>query len=92
MLERRVHRRSLTLKTGKIVGADDARDIDCAILDISEGGARILVSDPAEVPQEFRLNVDRTHVIYVCERIWTDGNQIGLSCHPAPATNARGKP
>jgi hypothetical protein len=89
MLERRIEPRSLTLKTGKIVGAADARDIDCAILDLSDGGARILVSDPTEVPQKFLLKVDRTRVTYVCERIWTRGNRIGLSCHCTPAGNVQ---
>jgi hypothetical protein len=85
MLERRAHPRSLTLKTGKIVGADDARDIDCAILNISEGGALVLVSDPTQVPQTFLLEVDPTHRVYACERIWMDGNRIGLTCHLAAA-------
>lgn len=92
MLERRARPRSLTLKTGKILRADDARGIDCAILDLSEGGARILVSDPTEVPQKFLLKVDRTHTVHVCERVWTDGNRIGLSCHSAAAGSARGEP
>lgn len=92
MLERRTHPRWLTLKTGKIFGADDARDIECAILDMSEGGARILVSDPNEVPQKFLLKFDRTHTVYVCERIWTDGNRIGLSYHSAAASTVQGEP
>jgi hypothetical protein len=92
MLERRTHPRSLTLKTGKIVRADEARDIECAILEVSTAGARILVGDPAEIPQNFLLKVDRTHTIYVCERVWTDGNRIGLSCHAAAPSDARGEP
>jgi hypothetical protein len=87
MLDRRTHPRWLTLKTGKIVGADDARGIDCAILDLSDGGARILVGDPTEVPQKFLLKIDRTRTVYICERVWTDGNRIGLSCHLATASN-----
>jgi hypothetical protein len=85
MLERRAHPRSLTLKTGKIVGADNTREIDCAILNISESGALVLVSDPTQVPQTFLLEVDPTHRIYACERIWIDGNRIGLTCHLAAA-------
>ena len=91
MLERRTNPRSLTLKTGKIVCADRARDIDCAILDLSDGGARILVSDPTEVSRKFRLNVDRMDKVYICERVWTDGNRIELSCHSAAAGHARGE-
>ncbi|HTV35881.1 MAG TPA: PilZ domain-containing protein [Xanthobacteraceae bacterium] len=79
MLERRAHPRSLTLKTGKIVPAGEDRDIACAILEISEGGACILVSDPADVPQTFLLKFDRTRTICACKRVWTKGNRIGLS-------------
>jgi hypothetical protein len=93
MLERRAHSRSLTLKTGKILRAEDeASDIDCAILDLSDGGARILVSDPTEVPQKFLLKIDRTPTVYVCERVWIDGNQIGLSCHSEAPSNLLGQP
>jgi hypothetical protein len=84
MLDRRAHPRSLTLKTGKIIRADEPRDIDCAILDLSDG-ARILVSDSREIRQKFLLKVDHTVDIYVCERVWKDGNRIGLSCHSAGA-------
>ncbi len=91
MLERRVRPRALTLKTGKIVCRNEGADIDCAILDLSDGGARILVSDPAEVPQKFLLKIDRAQTVYVCERVWTDGNRIGLSCHSA-ASNAQSEP
>jgi hypothetical protein len=92
MLERRAQPRSLTLKTGKIVRAEEVRNIDCAILDICDGGARILVSDPTEVPQKFVLKVDHTQAIHVCERVWTDGNRIGLSCHCPAATDAQVEP
>jgi hypothetical protein len=93
MLERRAHSRSLTLKTGKVLRAEDeASDIDCAILDLSDGGARILVSDPTEVPQKFLLKIDRPHTVYVCERVWIDGNQIGVSCYLPADGNAQGEP
>lgn len=91
MLERRTHPRSLTLKTGKIVGAHGADNLDCAILNISDGGALVLVSDPTAVPQTFLLEVDPTQVVYVCERMWIEGKRVGLSCRPA-ADSAQGEP
>lgn len=84
MLERRANSRTLTFRTGRIIVANDAPDIDCAILETSKRGARILVRNPAEVPQTFVLKVDRTNTIYLCDRVWTTGNRIGLSFLPAP--------
>ena len=92
MLERRAQHRSLTFKTGKIVGAEEIRTIDCAILDLSAAGARILVSDPTAVPQIFVLKVDCSDAVHVCERVWTDGNQIGLSCHCPAGAHVQSEP
>ena len=79
MVERRAHSRCLTLKTGKVVAATGESGIDCAILDISDGGACILVGNPAEVPQSFALTVDSTNAVYRCDRVWTTGHKIGLT-------------
>ena len=83
MFEQRALPRLSTLKTGKIIVADGADSIDCAILELSEEGARILVVDPAEIPQNFVLKIDRTQATYICQRVWTQGSRIGLSCRSA---------
>lgn len=79
MVERRTRPRSLTLKTAKITAAGDSACIDCAILNIAEGGACILVGNPQEVPQTFALTVDGADALYRCERVWTNGHKIGLT-------------
>ena len=91
-MERHAQHRSLTFRTGKIVGAEESRIIDCAILGISAAGARIFVSDPTQVPKIFLLKVDCSDAVHVCERVWTDGNQIGLSCHCTAGALAQGEP
>jgi hypothetical protein len=45
MCERRKRPRTLTLKTAKIIIATGVPAIDCAILDETDRGARILVAD-----------------------------------------------
>lgn len=47
MRDKRRHERSLTLKTAKIVSSETMATIDCAIFNISAGGACILVPDAA---------------------------------------------
>ena len=53
MVERRRDQRWPTLKTGKLRTVDVQSGIDCAILDISEGGACILIPVGAAIPDSF---------------------------------------
>jgi hypothetical protein len=83
MLDRRQNSRSLTLKTGKIRSWDAASDVDCAILNISETGACILVPASAAIPDVFRLAVDFDPNAYACKVVWRSGNRIGVSFAPS---------
>ena len=78
MSDGRRHSRALTLKTGKIRLMDRSDDIDCAILNISHGGACILVPAAAELPQAFRLTVDFGGGSHVCEVRWRSGSRLGV--------------
>jgi hypothetical protein len=71
--------RELTLKTGKISLLYPPLDIDCAIFDISEGLACILLSNGAKVPECFNLVIDPGQDIYSCKVAWKSGNKIGVS-------------
>jgi hypothetical protein len=84
MLERRSadkrrHPRQLTLRTAKIFHEGRAAAIDCAIVNISEGGACILLSNPAAVPDAFKLTIDRDGEIRGCSVAWRSGNRIGVA-------------
>ena len=79
MPERRLEPRALTLKTATIRSVDMPSDIDCAILDISEGGACILVPVGAEIPNSFDLAIDPQRTSHACTLAWRAGTRIGVS-------------
>ncbi len=77
-MEKRIHPRALTLKTGKIVGADTARAIDCAILNESDHGAALLVPELTPIPDLFCLVIDPDGATRACRLRWRTGNRIGV--------------
>jgi hypothetical protein len=79
MSERRREQRQLTLKTAKIKSLDSRPDIDCAILDISAGGARILLPAAVDLPDTFYLAIDPDGRIKICRVVWKSGNGVGVS-------------
>jgi PilZ domain len=50
---------------------------DCIVYDISETGARILVSPEVELPPEFLLMLSR-HVTRRCKLVWRKERQAGV--------------
>ena len=70
MTEVRKAPRQLTLKTAKIVAEHTSSLVDCAILNVSDRGACILVPRFAEIPNAFRLIVDPDGKIYDCSVPW----------------------
>jgi hypothetical protein len=59
---------------------DGSQRRECTVLDVSEGGARIMVSSPATFPKEFWLvfSKDGTRRRR-CRRIWRSNEQIGVT-------------
>ena len=78
-MDRRWEPRQLTLKTGKIRSVDLPSEVDCAILDISAGGARILVPDGVEIPATFDLAIDPDGDSHACRLRWKSGSRIGVA-------------
>ena len=79
MLEKRKHPRKLTLKTAKIHFDLEGQERDCAIVDISDGGACILVEAEAALPDVFDLTPDRDGLTRACKVAWRAANKLGLS-------------
>lgn len=84
--EQRRHRRYLTFRTGKIV--TDIEDIDCAVLDISAGGARLLAPKEAAIPTAFALVVDPENLRLDCKLAWSDGQMVGVAFKQPPPRSA----
>jgi hypothetical protein len=58
---------------------DGSQPRDCTVLDVSEDGARIMVSSPAKLPKEFWLvlSKDTTRRRH-CQMVWRSDTEVGL--------------
>jgi len=79
LADKRRSERHLTLKTAKITCADETFSLDCAILDVSNHGACILVPKGAPLPEEFTLRLDHDKSLHRCRRAWRKGARVGVS-------------
>lgn len=62
----------------------------CTVLNISAEGCAIAVSEPAFVPQRFRLVMAADpSIVRDCQIAWIQQNRIGLTFVEAPAPAAR---
>lgn len=75
--ENRRHPRKRTLKQGQIIFQNGHCIVDCAILDISEGGAKLKPSDTLLCPEHFLLKI-KFGPSHNCEVIWQSGDIIGV--------------
>jgi hypothetical protein len=78
-LEHRRSERRLTLKTGRLVVENDAYSLECAILNVSDHGACLLVPLGAVTGDRFTLLIDRSDEARLCTVAWREGSRIGVS-------------
>jgi hypothetical protein len=67
--------------------AGDAAPIPCSLSDVSRSGARLLVADPAALPDEFML-LFRDDLRKWCRVMRRDAKHIGIKFIAAPQTDA----
>ena len=79
MLENRNSERQLILRTGKIGSIDASDRIDCAVLNMSQSGACLLVPDSIAIAEFFDLVIDCESTVRACRRVWQQGCRIGLA-------------
>jgi hypothetical protein len=66
-------------RTARILISREAPLIACAIVDISETGARLLLDNDGEVPEQFVLLLTPTgHPRRDCRVIWREGLTLGV--------------
>jgi hypothetical protein len=76
--EKRRSPRALTFKTGRIVSLASDLEMLAAVLDISEGGACLLVPDIRQVPDRFQFFVDGKPATLCCAVRWKSGHKVGV--------------
>lgn len=74
---RRDTERCRTLKTGQLIYNNLSCVLDCMVLDVTEGGAKVQVADNLDLPKDVRLDI-QFGMSRNCEICWRDGDKIGL--------------
>jgi hypothetical protein len=75
--ERRKRARRRVLKGAQIVFAHRGAAIDCAVRNLSDGGACLKVFSPVGIPDTFELRLDLDSV-RCCRVVWRKATQIGI--------------
>lgn len=57
--ERRLNPRNRVLRKARIVYREGYATMECVVLDLSEGGARLRLGDWLDVPGHFELRIER---------------------------------
>lgn len=74
---RRKSSRKLTVMGGTIVYGKHRRKMKCVVLNISDGGARLLPADLHKCPDRFSLTIT-DQPIRDCEVVWRDYECVGV--------------
>jgi PilZ domain len=70
-------RRYIVLKAGTI-SFDDTR-IGCLVLNMSTGGAGLILESDAALPLSFDLEINDERLRRRCRAVWRDDRQIGIA-------------
>ncbi len=82
--------RSQTFLPAKIYFNDKRSVFDCLVKNISSGGARLKISSPMGIPEQFTLFIPSENESSLCWIIWRNMSEIGVSFAPRPRVD--GKP
>ncbi|MBV9078187.1 MAG: PilZ domain-containing protein [Methylobacteriaceae bacterium] len=85
MSEQRSAERTRTFLRGRIEYNGGQSSFDCLVRDLSEHGARVVVSEAVTLPETFRLHIpknDRSETVHVK---WRRGESVGVSFEPVAA-------
>lgn len=84
MEQRRTSTRSRTLLEGWVLLNNRSSRIECTVRDISDAGARLVFSEPVQVPQEFELQIPKKKLSSHARIMWSDGQTHGVRFVEAP--------
>jgi hypothetical protein len=87
--ERRKAKRR-TVRYGAWFVPADGTLSECVLSDISETGARLMVDDPAVVPEKFVLVLSRNGAAHRhCKVVWRSSQQVGVMFEQIGARNVQ---
>ena len=80
MHDGRKNDRKLTLVTGRVLAPSIAADpIPCAVLNISQSGACILLPEGTQMSESCILEIDHDPGARKCKRVWQSGCRVGVT-------------
>jgi hypothetical protein len=88
MSENRRVPRQLVLKTGRILSGPNQGSTDCAILNLSQGGACILIPASTLIADSFELFVDHHGSSYRCRVAWRNDCKVGVTFETKPSDSS----
>jgi len=77
-LEARRARRLRTLKGARAVSKDHRSTWDCVVRDLSPGGARLKIANPAVLPESFDLQLTDENLLIPCVVVWRKSFEVGV--------------
>jgi hypothetical protein len=87
-MELRRRPRVLTFRTAKIVGHGAQDGTECAILNLAQDGACVLVPDAEAIPDAFHLQVDFDNWGRDCRVVWRCRHRAGVRFTDASGSDA----
>jgi hypothetical protein len=78
MLEKRKHARFATEKPGALIWNSGQTSADCIVVNLSDTGACLRVSNTIGIPDEFYLTVDESSM-RLCRVAWRTTHRLGVS-------------
>ncbi len=78
LVDRQKHPRHSTHCSGKLVSGD--KEVDCEVLNVSVGGAKIRISQPIETNAHVRIKIHRVGE-FAGRVAWRNGTTLGIEFH-----------
>ena len=78
MIEKRAVPRHRVLKGGTLAFSGGG-GVDCTVRNISTKGARVDISSPVGLPEDFTLVIETDHFIRRCHAVWSNEQRIGVA-------------
>jgi hypothetical protein len=81
--------RQRVLKAAKIITMDNSSVIDCAVRNMSDAGAQLVIEKSVKMPEEFQFFLANGDTVRDAVLAWHRGDRIGVKftgeSRPAPA-------
>ena len=78
MDQRRQDARKATVRAATTRFDGPSSPIQCVVLDISRGGARLHVHIQSELPDQFILHIEADNSTRQCEVVWRSKDELGV--------------